>query len=196
MRHHRYEGLPICRSDARVDRHAERHSPARSRERHRPGAAVWASPTAAVEPAENGLPLTEIRNVNRSFDPALAMVPVGTSVRFLNEDPFFSQHLFHSDADPFDLGFYSIGPARPFRSRIPVSFACAATSIIRCTRSASSLTARQLARTREAGHSVSGGVASKRTLSTLGISAPQLEQNAPLVYPCNAKNVSSEERLN
>lgn len=77
-----------------------------------PGAVVWASPVAPLKTTANAPQLAEIRNINRAFDPALVVLPVGSSVRFSNEDPFFHSIFSASQADPFDLGFYSIGPGK------------------------------------------------------------------------------------
>jgi plastocyanin len=77
-----------------------------------PDAVVWASPLAPA-PSTAVAPQTfEIHNINRTFDPDLLVVPVGGSVRFSNDDPFFHSIYSASDADPFDLGFYSIGPGK------------------------------------------------------------------------------------
>jgi plastocyanin len=77
-----------------------------------PDAVVWASPLAATQSGAAAPDTLEIHNINRTFDPDLLVVPVGGSVRFSNDDPFFHSIYSASDADPFDLGFYSIGPGK------------------------------------------------------------------------------------
>ncbi len=160
-----------------------------------PGAVVWASPTAAVEPAENGLPLTEIRNVNRSFDPALEIVPMGSSIRFSNEDPFFHSIFSTSDVDPFDLGFYSIGPGKT------VSFPRSGVVRVRChihhTMHASIIVVDGPATRADArsGAFRLGGVASGTYVIHAWDLRTATEQNAPLVYPYNAKNLSLPQPL-
>jgi len=92
-----------------------------------PSAVVWLSPVAAHVPAAPSTPqLTEIRNIDRSFDPALLILPVGSSVRFSNEDPFFHSIFSSSEPDAFDIGFYSIGPGKT------VSFPRAGIITVRC----------------------------------------------------------------
>ena len=69
---------------------------------------VWVSaPKAAPKPIEGVL-----TNQNRSFIPPLIVIPVGSTMRFPNEDPFFHSIYSTSPADPFDIGFYDTGPGK------------------------------------------------------------------------------------
>jgi plastocyanin len=84
-----------------------------------PDAVVWASPLAPTRSTAATPQTFEIRNINRTFDPDLLVVPVGSSVRFSNDDPFFHSIFSASEADPFDLGFYSIGPGKTASFPLP-----------------------------------------------------------------------------
>lgn len=68
---------------------------------------VWIDDPAAVRPTT-----VEIRNTGKAFVPSLLVVPVGSTVRFPNDDPFFHSIFSASDADPFDIGFYPAGPGK------------------------------------------------------------------------------------
>lgn len=69
---------------------------------------VWVSaPKALPKPAEGVL-----TNQNRSFIPALIVIPMHSTVRFPNNDPFFHSIYSTSPADPFDIGFYDTGPGK------------------------------------------------------------------------------------
>src|SRR5206468_4315540 len=48
-----------------------------------------------------------------SFAPPLVVVPVGTTVDFANEDPFFHNVFSYSTPKRFDLGRYPRGESRP-----------------------------------------------------------------------------------
>ncbi|MDQ2865338.1 MAG: hypothetical protein M3R51_03875 [Candidatus Eremiobacteraeota bacterium] len=54
----------------------------------------------------------EVRNRNREFIPDVTIVPVGSSVRFPNDDDYY--HSIYSDgpADAFDIGYYGSGPGK------------------------------------------------------------------------------------
>lgn len=56
--------------------------------------------------------MQEMRNINKTFVPELLVVPVGGSVRFPNDDPFFHSIYSIADPDPFDIGFYETGPGK------------------------------------------------------------------------------------
>jgi plastocyanin len=48
-----------------------------------------------------------IEQRNGHFDPDLAVIPAGSTVRFPNADPIFHNVFSLSHAQPFDLGFYA-----------------------------------------------------------------------------------------
>jgi plastocyanin len=69
---------------------------------------VWVSaPKAAPKPVD-----ATTTNKDRSFIPPLTVIPVGSTIRFPNEDPFFHSIYSTSPADPFDIGFYDTGPGK------------------------------------------------------------------------------------
>jgi plastocyanin len=60
---------------------------------------------------------------NKTFTPHLLVVPVGSSVAFPNEDPFFHNVFSLFDGKRFDLGLYEAGSTRSVVfSRVGVSY--------------------------------------------------------------------------
>lgn len=60
-----------------------------------------------------GTPVTQtLRQKNRSFEPDLVVVPVGSTVSFPNADPIFHNVFSLSKAKHFDLGYYPAGQTR------------------------------------------------------------------------------------
>lgn len=51
----------------------------------------------------------EIRQVNQSFEPRVLAIPVGTTVKFPNDDPIFHNAFSYSKTKRFDLGKYGKG---------------------------------------------------------------------------------------
>ena len=54
----------------------------------------------------------EMRNRERTFIPPFIVVPVGSSIRFPNDDPFYHSIYTDSKLDPFDIGYYGPGPGK------------------------------------------------------------------------------------
>ena len=85
--------------------------------------AVWITPldpTAASAPAQNPPQLVQR---NKTFEPHILIVPVGTMVEFPNKDPFFHNIFSLYDGRRFDLGLYESGTKRSVRFDRPgVSF--------------------------------------------------------------------------
>ncbi|HVA28628.1 MAG TPA: carboxypeptidase regulatory-like domain-containing protein, partial [Candidatus Baltobacteraceae bacterium] len=54
----------------------------------------------------------EMRNRDRTFIPPFVVIPVGSSIRFPNDDPFYHSIYSNSTADPFDIGYYGPGPGK------------------------------------------------------------------------------------
>lgn len=69
---------------------------------------VWISAPKAVPKPIAGV----VINKDRSFIPPLTVIPVGSTVRFPNEDPFYHSIYSTSPAGPFDIGFYDTGPGK------------------------------------------------------------------------------------
>jgi hypothetical protein len=60
---------------------------------------------------------------DKSFDPHLLVVPVGTVIQFPNKDPFFHNVFSLFDGKRFDLGLYEAGSSKPVHfDRAGVSF--------------------------------------------------------------------------
>lgn len=74
---------------------------------------VAAGPGAGVAPAAaSGRPLPQILQTNKSFDPHVLAVQVGTAVQFPNKDPFLHNVFSLFDGKRFDLGFYEAGSSK------------------------------------------------------------------------------------
>jgi plastocyanin len=58
---------------------------------------------------------SELLQRNKSFEPHLLVVEVGTEVQFPNKDPFFHNIFSLFDGKPFDLGLYEAGSSRTVR---------------------------------------------------------------------------------
>jgi plastocyanin len=89
---------------------------------------VWLTPLdraaepPAVPPAGRDQPPRLVQR-NKTFEPHLLVVPVGTLVVFPNEDPFFHNIFSLYDGRRFDLGLYESGMSRSVRfDRSGVSF--------------------------------------------------------------------------
>jgi plastocyanin len=88
---------------------------------------VWLSPldhsaqNSAEEPAVAQSP--QLVQRNKSFEPHVLVVRVGTVVQFPNKDPFFHNIFSLYDGKRFDLGLYEAGTTRSVRFDRPgVSF--------------------------------------------------------------------------
>jgi hypothetical protein len=88
---------------------------------------VWLSPlgseTGTVSASPPGHPLPQIAQVNKSFDPHVLVIRVGTPVQFPNKDPFLHNVFSLFDGKRFDLGFYEAGSSKTVHfDRVGVSF--------------------------------------------------------------------------
>jgi len=76
-------------------------------------AVIWLTPlggTPAEPPVQTTIPKLEQRD--KSFHPALVVVPVGGKVEFPNHDPFFHNVFSLYEGKRFDLGLYESGTTR------------------------------------------------------------------------------------
>ena len=79
-----------------------------------------AQPPAMVVPSDHA---PQIIQRNKSFQPHILVVEVGTVVQFPNKDPFFHNIFSLFDGQRFDLGLYESGSSRAVRfDRAGVSF--------------------------------------------------------------------------
>jgi plastocyanin len=77
---------------------------------------VWLMPlgaAAATPPSISaGHPAPQIAQINKSFDPHVLVIQVGTPVQFPNRDPFLHNVFSLFDGKRFDLGFYEAGSSK------------------------------------------------------------------------------------
>jgi plastocyanin len=87
----------------------------RARKASLPSTVVWLTPVGAagemrkMDPAGAGVRLVQ---KNKSFDPHILVVPVGSVVEFPNHDPFFHNVFSLFEGKRFDLGLYEAGSSR------------------------------------------------------------------------------------
>ena len=94
-----------------------------------PGTVVWLTPmTGAGGEATTAMPPSSAANPrlvqkNKSFDPHILVVPVGSMVDFPNHDPFFHNVFSLFEGKRFDLGLYEAGTTRTVRfDRLGISY--------------------------------------------------------------------------
>jgi plastocyanin len=88
---------------------------------------VWLTPldqpTALNSPGSSSPQVPQIVQRNKTFEPHILVVQVGTAVEFPNKDPFFHNIFSLFDGKRFDLGLYEAGSSRTVRFDRPgVSF--------------------------------------------------------------------------
>jgi plastocyanin len=85
-----------------------------------PGTVVWLTPIGAEgEEAATALPIPssklQLVQKNKSFEPHILVVPLGSNVEFPNRDPFFHNVFSLFEGKRFDLGLYEAGTSRMVR---------------------------------------------------------------------------------
>ena len=86
-------------------------------------AVIWLEPLGKAGPPEVPPGKFTLTQKNKTFIPHLLVVPVGSSVAFPNEDPFFHNVFSLFDGKRFDLGLYKAGSTRSVQfSRVGVSY--------------------------------------------------------------------------
>ena len=87
-----------------------------SRQREAGGVVVWLTPMAGVDsarlPAHREATRARLAQHNKSFEPHVLVVPVGSMVAFPNRDPFFHNVFSLFEGKRFDLGLYEAGSTR------------------------------------------------------------------------------------
>jgi plastocyanin len=75
---------------------------------------IWLTPIGAqVEPPrQDASQIPQLVQKNKSFQPALLVIPVGGKVEFPNHDPFFHNVFSLFEGVRFDLGLYESGTTR------------------------------------------------------------------------------------
>ncbi len=86
-------------------------------------AVIWLEPTQNISTHAVVPGKFTLLQKNKTFTPHLLVVPVGSSVAFPNEDPFFHNVFSLFDGKRFDLGLYEAGTTRSvIFSRVGVSY--------------------------------------------------------------------------
>jgi len=87
-------------------------------------AVVWLTPLGATEaPGSRPAQRYRLTQRNKQFEPHLLVVPVGASVDFPKQDPFFHNVFSLYKGKRFDLGLYEAGESRAVRFDRPgISF--------------------------------------------------------------------------
>jgi plastocyanin len=88
---------------------------------------VWLIPmdsqAVAVSADATGRPMPQVVQTNKSFDPHITVVQIGTVVQFPNHDPFLHNVFSLFNGKRFDLGFYEAGSSKTVHfDRAGVSF--------------------------------------------------------------------------
>src|SRR5215472_15484107 len=86
---------------------------------------LWLTPDVASRQADptSAQPHPRLVQLNKSFQPHIVVVPVGSVVEFPNHDPFFHNVFSLFEGKRFDLGLYEAGTTRDVRFDRPgVSF--------------------------------------------------------------------------
>ena len=77
---------------------------------------VWLTPQSGVTMAAVEPPVTpghfRMEQKNKSFNPHLLVIPLGSTVEFPNLDPFFHNVFSQFNGKRFDLGLYEAGSTR------------------------------------------------------------------------------------
>ena len=97
-----------------------------------PGTVVWLTPmtgaggettTAMPNPPASAPANPRLVQKNKSFEPHILVVPVGSMVEFPNHDPFFHNVFSLFEGKRFDLGLYEAGTTRMVRfDRLGISY--------------------------------------------------------------------------
>jgi plastocyanin len=96
----------------------ERGRPSRDKSVDLRQGAVWFEPDR--KPAAAAAPVaTEMRTVRKQFEPQLLVVPVGSTVRFPNQDPILHNVFSVSAGNKFDLGLVGAGTGKSAKLTAP-----------------------------------------------------------------------------
>jgi plastocyanin len=84
---------------------------------------VWLTPASGATPVDPPTRHFQLAQKNKQFSPHLLVVPVGSTVDFPNQDPFFHNVFSFFQGKRFDLGLYEAGSSRAVKfDRVGVSF--------------------------------------------------------------------------
>jgi plastocyanin len=108
--------LPVITKVEIVNPHATKKPSATKESVDLSDIVIWLVPLApgagggSAPPA--GHPAPQIAQINKSFDPHVLVIQVGTPVQFPNKDPFLHNVFSLFDGKRFDLGFYEAGSSK------------------------------------------------------------------------------------
>ncbi len=89
------------------------HGDSKSKSDHAENVVVWLSPVGTAPPvAPSAKQPLRLAQHNKSFEPHVLVVPVGSVVQFPNRDPFFHNVFSLFEGKRFDLGLYEAGSVR------------------------------------------------------------------------------------
>ena len=114
-------GARIAAQSVDVTAHVElRDRDANARVVNASEAVVWLSNVPGTQASATSSPVQPSNRLrlaqhNKSFEPHLLVVPVGSLVEFPNQDPFFHNVFSLFDGKRFDLGLYEAGTTRNVR---------------------------------------------------------------------------------
>jgi len=105
----------VCAEDVTVTARVALVNGADGGRSHEAGNVVlWLTPAAESpdSPAAEAMQRVRLAQHNKSFDPHVVVVPVGSVVAFPNHDPFFHNVFSLFEGKRFDLGLYEAGTTR------------------------------------------------------------------------------------
>jgi plastocyanin len=105
----------VCAENVTVTARVALVNGADSGQSHEAGNVVlWLTPTAETPdfPAAEAMQRARLAQHNKSFEPHVVVVPVGSVVAFPNHDPFFHNVFSLFEGKRFDLGLYEAGTTR------------------------------------------------------------------------------------
>lgn len=111
--------LALCAQSVTVTTRVElTGNTARAKSPEQSSVVVWLEPVDAMPPAHvlsSSQPKLSLTQKNKSFEPHLQVVQVGSVVEFPNRDPFFHNVFSLFNGKRFDLGLYEAGTTRQVR---------------------------------------------------------------------------------
>jgi len=114
-----FSSISVFARGADLTAHVELVDSAKSKKLRNAGNIVlWLTPvgtTVSFPPVSNPAEQPRLTQKNKSFQPHVLVVPVGSVVQFPNRDPFFHNVFSLFEGKRFDLGLYEAGSTRDVR---------------------------------------------------------------------------------
>jgi len=109
-------GSLACAQEVTVTANVALESNGKKKAREAGNVVLWLSPVSGSSvpgsSADRAFPKPRLVQRNKSFEPHVLVVPVGTLVEFPNRDPFFHNVFSLFEGKRFDLGLYEAGSTR------------------------------------------------------------------------------------